>query len=333
MNKKNIVTIGGGTGSFVLLSGLKKYNDVKLTAIVSMADDGGSTGVLRDEVGVLPPGDVRQCLAALSDATPALRSLFSYRFSDGGLSGHNFGNLLISALEKTTGSFSSAVEEASKIFSIKGLVLPVSEEDMRLVVTLKNGKILYGEDSLDDNEDVRSIGVRSVSLANQVNANKRAVEAILSADVVVVGPGDLYGSIAPNLLVSGIPEALNESKAKVVYVANLTNKKGQTDNFTAHDYADKIYEYIGSNRIDIILANSGIPNSNLLEKYSEQEGDGTLVENKKCGYKDCKVCLANIVSASEPEKVEGDSIASTRSFIRHDSDELAREIMNIVDGL
>lgn len=327
--KKRIVTVGGGTGSFVLLSGLKEYDNADICAIVSMADDGGSTGVLRDEMGVLPPGDVRQCLAALSWATPTLRSLFSYRFLNGGMEGHNFGNLLISSLEKITGSFSEAVHEAGKIFHIQGEVLPVTEDDMRLRVKLKNGHILKGEHALDDNPDVWEHGVDSIALATPVTAYPRTLVAIEQADVIVVGPGDLYGSVAPNLLVGGIVDALKNTKAKVVYIANLTNKRGQTTGYSAHDYAQAANEYIGSDRIDILVCNDGDPSGVLRERYKDQEGEGMFVQCGEC--EDCKyeVVHADLLSDIAHEEQNGDALASTRSFIRHDSHKLAEVIMKI----
>jgi len=201
MKTRRIITVGGGTGSFTLLSGLKKY-PVDLAAIVSMADDGGSTGLLRDELGVLPPGDVRQCLVALSESSKGMRDLMNYRFSEGSL----FGNIFVSALEKTSGSLTQGIDEASRILNIKGEVIPVSEGNMRLVAQLENGKKLYGEDQLDEDTDLRKKGVRLTNIALQyrISANKKALKRIQQANVIILGPGDHYGSIIPNLLVPGI---------------------------------------------------------------------------------------------------------------------------------
>ncbi|HLN19002.1 MAG TPA: gluconeogenesis factor YvcK family protein, partial [Patescibacteria group bacterium] len=180
MDTKNVVTIGGGTGSFMLLSGLKKY-PINISAIVSMADDGGSTGVLRDELGVLPPGDVRQCLVALSDSSEIMRNLLNYRFENGGLKGHSFGNLFLSALEKISGDFNSGVEEAIKILNIKGKVIPVTNQDARLFIELGNGKILKGEDEINHAFDIEEKVFKKIYFYPKVKSNPQAIKSILEA--------------------------------------------------------------------------------------------------------------------------------------------------------
>lgn len=323
-----IVTIGGGTGSFTLLTGLKEY-PVDISAIVTMADDGGSTGILRDEIGVLPPGDVRQCIVALADASPEVRELFNYRFTNGDIKGHNAGNIFLSALEKVTGSLPAAIEVASTILNIRGRVLPVTIEDMRLVIELKNGVALYGESKLDDNEDVRSIGVRGVSLAKPVCANEEALNAIKEADMVVIGPGDLYGSIIPNLLVSGIPKALADTKAKIVIVANVTNKKGLTDMFSAGDYLKAIEQYIYGRSVDVLVCNSGTVDSKLVQKYEDQEGEGFFVFHASKDRKDkYDVIEQDFLNCSRSADVQ-----MPHTFIRHDSERLARAIIKYVQSL
>ncbi|MBI3638505.1 YvcK family protein, partial [Candidatus Wolfebacteria bacterium] len=254
MKNKNIVTIGGGTGSFTLLSGLKKY-PINLSAIVSMADDGGSTGVLRDELGVLPPGDVRQCLVALSESSETLRELFNYRFESGGLKGHNFGNLFLSALEKISGGFQKGVEESGKILNVKGEVIPVTESDVKLVMKLKNKEVLNGEDEIGHNYEIQKIGIEKLFLTPKPKPNKKAVSAIKKADAIIIGPGKLYCSILPNLLVKEISGAIKKSKAQIIFVCNLFNKKGETDKFSMSDYVKEIEKYIGKNRIDYVIYN------------------------------------------------------------------------------
>ena len=210
-SKKKIVVIGGGTGNFVVLQGLKKY-PVDLTAIVSMADDGGSTGILRDELGVLPPGDVRQCLVALSDSSRLMRSLMNYRFENGGLGGHSFGNLLLSALEKVTGSFEKAVEEAGKILYIKGKVIPITTHQVRLKMVLNNRKILEGEKEIYLSQEIDQ-GYKTIYLDPYPKVNPRVLEEIRNADLIVIGPGGLYTSLIPNLLVEGVCEAIGQRGA------------------------------------------------------------------------------------------------------------------------
>jgi uncharacterized cofD-like protein len=325
-----IVTIGGGTGSFVLLSGLKEY-PVGISAVVSMADDGGSTGILRDEMGVLPPGDVRQCLAALARAAPEVRELFSYRFSNGDLQGHNAGNLFLSALEKITGSFPKAVAVAGKILNVYGRVIPVTKGDMRLLVTLNNGSILEGEKKLDDNEHVREFGVREVSLAHPVAANGEALTAIHKADAVVIGPGDIYGSIIPNLLVAGIPEALRNTKARIILVANVTNKKGLTDTFSSHDYATRVERYLLGRKVDVLVCNTEQPSEELAQRYEAQEGEGMFVS---CEHPDDVYTIVHGDFLDDTAEGAGgdDALRHARSFIRHDGDKLAAAIVECIDG-
>lgn len=327
---KNIVTIGGGTGSFTLLSGLKKYS-VNISAIVSMADDGGSTGRLRDELGVLPPGDIRQCLVALSNSSDTLRALMNYRFESGKLEGHNFGNLLLSALEKIQGNFSSGVKEATNILGVKGSVIPVSEDKMTLYIKLNNNKTLVGEKQLDHDANVRRYGIKKVYLKPSAQANKEALAAIKKADVIVIGPGDHYGSIVPNLLVRGISEAIKKSKAKVVYNCNLTNKKGQTENFDVDKYVKEMNGYLGGERIDFVVFPFSRPNKNLQEKYEKREGKNSIVkfDGDKIIKRTYRVVRANVLSEMTVKKNKEDKMASMRSFIRHDSDKLAKVILSI----
>ena len=324
---KKITTISGGTGGYMLLSGLKKY-DADISAIVSMSDDGGSTGELRDELGVLPPGDVRQCLVALSDASEELRALMTYRFSEGGLKGHSFGNLFISALEKTQNNFLDAIETAGDILKVKGRVVPVTGDDARLRMELKDGTLLEGEDVIDHG-NFQKQGVKKLSFNSKVRANPKAVESILSADVVVIGPGDLYGSVLANLIVPGISEALKKTHAKIIYNANLTNKKGHTTGFDVDDYVAAIEEVIGKGRIDFVIFNTKKPAPALLKKYEDQEGEGFLVEfhEEKEPNRKYRLIRGTFLKNGEAEKVKGDALASSRALIRHDSDKLAETIM------
>ncbi len=328
--RKRIVTIGGGTGSFTLLSGLKKYA-VDISAIVSMADDGGSTGVLRDELGVLPPGDVRQCLVALSDSSKMLRSLMNYRFEEGGLKGHNFGNLFLSALEKINKSFSKGVEEASGILNVKGNVIPVTDQDTNLFMELNDGKKICGENEINHNFNIEKIGIKKNYLSPRAEANKSAVEKILEADIVIIGPGNHYCSIVPNLLVTGIAEAIRKTKAVVVYNCNLVNKKGHTEKFTLDEYVDSINKYIGSERIDFVTFNVKKPSTKLIEKYESQNELLVKFEENKNLKRKYRIVRANILSNKKPKYAKTDSLAIQRAFIRHDSDKLAKILMMILE--
>lgn len=332
MQEKRVVTIGGGTGHYVLLSGLKKQ-PVQITAVVSMADDGGSSGVLRDEMGVLPPGDVRQCLAALSDETEILRTLFNYRFGEGSVRGHSFGNLFLSALQKVTGSFPQAVKTASEVLKIHGTVIPVTHGDMRLIVELKDGTKLSGERFLDASDEVRTVGVARISLLNRVEPEADALQAIAAADVIILGPGDLYGSTLPPLLLPGIATAVKNARAPIVYVCNLTNKKGQTEGFTVDDYVRSLHQYIGAHCIDAVLCNNATPAPHLLSYYEAQEGKHMLVG---CGGKEDAVYRkysTDLLSEESPMFLPQDALAAqgSRSFIRHDPKKLGDALMRVID--
>ncbi len=330
-DNKNIVTIGGGTGSYALLSGLKKY-PLNISAIVSMADDGGSTGTLRDELGVLPPGDVRQCLVALSDSSEALRKIMNYRFENGGFKGHSFGNIFLSALEKTSGTFAEGVEKAAKILNVSGEVIPVSEEQMRLYVCLKNGKILAGENCLDHNEEIRLIGVKKIFLNPQVKASKKAVERIKNADFIIIGPGDLFGSIMPNFLVKGIGEAIKKSRAKIIFNCNLTNKKGQTEKFSLEDYVSAVEKCIGKSKIDFVIFNKGKLPEKLVAKYEKREGGGSVVQIKnKNFFRKYKIVMADVSQRKLAQKSKDGGNAKIQSFLRHDSEKLGKVLMLVMN--
>lgn len=327
---KKVVTIGGGTGSYMLLSGLKRY-PVMISAIVSMADDGGSTGQLRDELGVLPPGDVRQCLVALADESEKLRELMSYRFNEGSLEGHSFGNLFLSALEKLEGSFLKGVEEAAKILKIHGEVVPVTGTDTDLLVTLSDGTELTGEHEINTNEQVVRKGIKKVYLSPEAIANEKAVQKILEADMVVIGPGNHYCSIVPNLLVKGIPEALQQTKAKVVYNTNLVNKKGHTTGFTAERYAAEINRFIGADRLDYIVFNTEVPDPSLVEYYKEEGDVVTLIEKTNHAGR-YQIVDADVLQQSKVVKQSGDTLEAVRSYIRHDQDKLSAVLVNILNS-
>jgi uncharacterized cofD-like protein len=266
---KNIVAIGGGTGTFTILNALKD-GPVHLAAIISMADDGGSTGLLRDQYGVLPPGDVRRALVALSESSQTMRDLFNYRFHSGDLKGHSFGNIFISVLEKVTGSFSSAVEEASNILKIKGAVVPVTLDDIRLHARLNNGKMVHGETNIDIPKTRERSPIKEVWLEPKARLNPRARTILREADIVVIGPGDIYTSLIPNLLVTGMKEELKRSKAKKIYFCNLMTKKGETDHFDGNDFAREMEKYLGKDVLDYAVFNNRRPSPAVIKRYRAQ---------------------------------------------------------------
>jgi len=318
--KKKIVVIGGGTGNFSVLRGLKNY-DVDISAIVSMADDGGSTGILRDELGVLPPGDVRQCLVALSNSSSMMRSLMNYRFENGGLGGHSFGNLFLSALEKVTGSFEKAVEEVGKILFIKGKVIPVTTHQVRLKMILNNRKMLEGEKEIYLSQEIDQ-GYKSIFLEPYAQANPRAIDEIMNADLVVLGPGGLHTSLIPNLLVEGVCEALQKSANKKVFIVNLMNRRGQTTGFKVSTYVKEISQFLGGDLFDYIIVNNQQPPEPLLAMYAEE---GELIVNDLIG--EDRVVQAPLLGEIK-EGSKGDLLK--RSLIRHDSKKIAQELMKIV---
>ncbi|MBI3633272.1 MAG: YvcK family protein [Candidatus Vogelbacteria bacterium] len=326
MKKKKVVVIGGGTGSFTVLSGLKKYLNLDLTAIVSMADDGGSTGKLRDEYGVLPPGDIRQCLVALSHSDDLMRELFNFRFSGGSFTGHNFGNIFISAVEKMTGNFNDALKVISLILNVKGLVLPVTLDKVYLIAELNNGKVITGQNEIANNHLVSRFGVKKIRFDKKAKANPEALRAIKEADLIVVGPGNFYTSLIPNFLVDGISTALVKSRAKKVYVCNLMNQYGQTDDFSVSDFVRGIELFIKPEMFDSVIYNKVVPSRELLAKYVD-EGQPVLYK-PGIAVDRHKYIGIDLLNKKIPKKIKGDTMQ--RTLIRHDSDKLAKAIVALV---
>lgn len=316
--QKRIIVIGGGTGVFTVLSGLKS-SEHRLAAIVTMADDGGSTGVLREEFGILPPGDIRRALVALSGAEKSLADLFAYRFEEGrGLEGHSVGNLLLTALERMTGSFERAIEEASKILQISGDVIPVTLNKVRLKAWLEGGGVLFGEHKIDVPIRRRIARIMRVTLTPGAKANPRALRAIAEADLVVMGPGDLYTSLLPNLAVRGIPGALKKTRAKKVMVVNLMTKRGETDGFTTKDFVEAVEKKLGKNTLDAIIVNTGRPGGTLLKWYYENEKAQPVAWSQE------------MVKGKKLRVVTGNFLRSEGQLIRHDPKKLAKALLNLL---
>lgn len=325
--KKKVVIIGGGTGTFTVLSGLKHY-PLDLTAIVTMADDGGSTGRLRDEFGVLPPGDLRQCLVALSEADGVMRKLFNHRFEKGELAGHSFGNIFISTLEQVTGSLDKALDLAGDILNIRGRVMPVTFSKVDLVTELKNGKVLHGESALGDYQLVSRYGVKSIKLAPKPKANPKALAAIAEADCIIVGPGNLYRSLVPNFLVPGVGAALDRAKAQKIYIANLMNKNGHTDDFSVSDYVRTLEGVIGKKDIfDVVIYNTKSPPAGLVRKYAD-EGEPVIC-TEECLRSSFELVGTNLLSEKLAKTTKKDMVY--RTLIRHDSEKLAKVIVQLLD--
>jgi uncharacterized cofD-like protein len=322
----NIAVIGGGTGSFNILSALK--NNADLTALVNMADDGGSTGDLRDELGVLPPGDIRQCLVALS-TLPEVRDLFNFRYSEGRFDGHTVGNLILSGLEqmyKDDGGYPEVLKIASTMLAIKGRVVPVTLDNCRLVATTIDGQVINGEHNIDV-LDIPSLKGAELSYDCDAKLNPEAQDAIETADMVVIAPGDLYTSIGPALAVKGMAAALRATKAKIVQVSNLVNKDRHTVGFSVEDYVDELHRIMGGTLIDFVVFNT------------EQASEETLERYKADGEIPVSYDLDSL--AKQPyEAVEGDFLSKTpvmrgknygvpRSLIRHDGKSISNAIMKL----
>ncbi|OHA48225.1 MAG: hypothetical protein A2991_03260 [Candidatus Terrybacteria bacterium RIFCSPLOWO2_01_FULL_58_14] len=316
--KKRIVVIGGGTGIFNLLTGLKRTGH-RITAIVTMADDGGSTGMLREEFGILPPGDVRRALVALSYAERSLADLFAYRFEEGeGLAGHPVGNLLLTALERMTGSFERAVEEAGRILRIEGEVVPVTLDDVRLTAWMKGGGVVRGEHAIDVPLQRRITRIIRIALTPKARANPRALEAISRADLILLGPGDLYTSILPNLAVHGIAKAIRRSSAKKVFVVNLMTKRGETDHFSARDFVDALERMLGRGVLSAILINTSRAPRGLAQWYREK-GKVESVRWSKPMFRGVSYAV-----------VTAPLLRREGKFIRHDPEKLARAVLRIL---
>lgn len=306
-----VVAVGGGTGLSMLLKGVKKITN-NITAIVTVGDDGGSSGRLREEMGVLPPGDIRNCIAALADDEDLVTKLFQYRFKTGeGLEGHSFGNLFLTALCSITGDMVSAVKESSNVLSIRGRVLPSTLDDMKLVAEMEDGRIIRGESNIPEAQGKIK---RLFTDPENCRPLEEVIEAIKDADLIILGPGSLYTSVIPNLLIKQISEEIAKSQAKKIYVCNIMTQPGETDNYSVSNHVNAIIEHAGyKNIMDAVLVNDSLP-ENLAGKYEAANSFPVKldVDNiKKAGVK--------VVSKKLIEE-------SKEGFVRHSSNRVARAI-------
>jgi len=301
-----IVAIGGGTGLSSLLRGLKTYTS-NLSVIVTVADDGGSSGRLRDEYRVLPPGDFRQCLIALADAEPLMKQLFDHRFKEGSLDGHSFGNLFIMAMADVTGNFEHALRESGKVLAVKGTIVPSTLQDVTLVASI-NGSNVEGESKIPkQNGRISQVFLKP----DGAQVNPEAAQAILNAELVVIGPGSLYTSILPNLLVEGMVEAIKASPALKVLVCNLASQHGETDGYAVGDYIRVIHDHVGSNLFDFVLVNSN-------HSHMPTGGQSQVIfkADDAAGHPEVRFIAADVVNVRIPS--------------HHDPEKLARVIMRKV---
>ena len=323
-----VVTIGGGTGSFVVLSGLKNY-PIEISAVVAMTDSGGSTGKLRDQLGVLPPGDLRQALVALSEAPDIWRKLFTYRFDNGDLKGHNFGNIFLSAIEKITNSNQEAVDRAAEILQTSGRVLPVTFNDCTLCAEYADGSVLKGEANIDDSLK-KGVSISKLFLTPNAVMNLEVKRALERADFVVFGPGDLYTSVLPNVLVSGVDLTLQHINAKKIFIINLMTKAGQTDYFKVSNFINELEKYIGFGVLDYIIINSTHPNADTLQRYKDID-DALLIEDDVGGtFNNAVVIRTDLLSDQMFVQSAQDTVK--RSLIRHDPLKIAQILFSIFSG-
>ena len=321
---KKITVIGGGTGTYVVLSGLKE-SKVDLGVIVSMMDSGGSTGRLRDQLGVLPPGDLRQCLVALSEAPLLWRRLFLYRFEGGDMKGHNFGNIFLSALEKVSSDYNQVIETASFVLKTKGKVIPVTFKKTHLCVKYESGRIIKGEGKIDE-DNQEGARIKKAYLEPEADPNPSAIERIYESDYIIIGPGDLYTSIIPVFLVKKVKEALLKTKAKIIYISNLMTKFGQTTKYRASDHLTDLKGYIGREPEVVIINNGKIP-ADIIKwylRYYEKPVNNDLNHSNYSG----KILVDDLIGKELIEKSQSDKL--TRSILRHDSKKLAKTILKII---
>ncbi|MGI6143562.1 MAG: gluconeogenesis factor YvcK family protein [bacterium] len=310
-----IVTLGGGTGLSVLLRGLKEYTG-NITAIVTVTDTGGSSGRLREELGILPPGDIRNCLVALADTEPLMESLFQHRFQTGeGLAGHNLGNLFLAGLTEILGDFSAAVRQASRVLAVQGQVLPSTLENVTLQAELATGETVIGETNITS----RGGRIRHLSLKpEKPHPVLEAVEAIKEADAIVLGPGSLYTSVLPNLLVEELAEAIRLSRAPCIYVCNVMTQWGETDGYTAADHLQALQDHVAAGLVDYIIVNTEAVPPRLLARYREEKAYPVRVDLERLQKLGVKIIRGNFISYT--------------NFVRHDPVRLARAIMKLVVG-
>lgn len=328
---KKIVTICGGNGGFSLLRGLKKF-DWDISAIVAMTDDGGSTGRLRKELGVLPPGDIRYCLSALSTLPDPWEKVWNYRFESGGLKGHTAGNILLAGLEKFYGNFLDAVIEMEALLHVKGRIIPATLDNAELRVRLENGKVIKGQDNINKYDKLQKMGVKKIYIFPTAKANPLAVKAIKEADIVLIGPGNIYCSILPTLVMKEISDAIIKTRALVIFNCNLVNRKDQTGNFDLDEYVKVINKYLGNERIDAVTIHKA-PNKESIKKLCINPNNLVKYNPNKIKNRNYRVFSTNLLDRECVNHSKSDEIAYLRSPVRHDGGKVGKAIIKIYDNM
>ncbi|MCI8553157.1 MAG: YvcK family protein [Lawsonibacter sp.] len=311
-----IVAIGGGTGLSTMLRGLKKYTQ-NLTAIVTVADNGGGSGALRQDLRIPPPGDIRHCMEALANTEPIMEKLLTYRFTDGSLTGQSFGNLILAALNGVTGSFEEAVTQMSHVLAITGRVIPVTSADVQLEAVFENDARVVGESQIADFKKQQDCRIHHVNLIpRNPKATPAALEAIGEADLILLGPGSLYTSVIPNLLVEGVARAIAQAAAPKLYVCNIMTQDGETEGYTAADHLEALLAHGEPGLVDLCLANSAPVDAGLQERYREEDAVPLAVDRER-------------IAALGLDLVERPVASEKGSFARHDPDKLAGAILGV----
>jgi uncharacterized cofD-like protein len=315
-SRPKIVVIGGGTGISTMLRGLKSYTS-NITAIIAVSDDGGGSGALRNDLGMLPPGDIRNCILALAETEPVMDKLLKYRFTEGSLKGQSFGNLFLAAMNGISDSFEQAVKHMGEVLAVTGRVYPVTEENVFLIAQLEDGSLIRGESKIGGHHLTHPGRIKRVMFDKEnVSPVHQAVDAIYEADLIVLGPGSLYTSIIPNILVDGISDAIADSRATRVYVSNIMTQPGETEEYTAGDHINAINEHAGKPLIDICLVNSGRITTAVMKKYQADGAGPVMIDLSKIKRMGIRL-------------IEKDLVKISNDLVRHDSDKLAQAIMEI----
>ncbi len=317
MNGPKLVALGGGTGLSTMLRGLKKYTS-NITAVVTVADDGGGSGILRQDLGMLPPGDIRNCILALANTEPILEQLLQYRFKEGRLKGQNFGNLFLAAMDGISSGFEEAVRRMSDVLAVTGRVLPVTLDDVKLCAVLEDGCTICGESQIGKHNTDHSVRIERVYLEPQtVTPLNEVIDAISEADAVILGPGSLYTSIIPNLLVNGICDAIKNSTAVKLYICNVMTQPGETGGYSVFDHIRAMEEHSCKGIVDYCIINKAAIPEDLKERYLEDGAEQVRIDR-------------DVVNEAGIKLLERDFVNIKNGYIRHEPDKLAGTVIDLV---
>lgn len=316
-----VTIIGGGTGLSVLLRGIKNKFD-RISAVVSVADDGGSSGRLREDLGMLPPGDIRSCLVALADEEVGMEELFNFRFKDGELAGQNLGNLLIAAMNEIHGDFEEAISSIGSILNVKGRVYPVTTDEVVLFAELENGNIIVGESNIPKASEEENSPIERIFLQEKIKVAKKALAAIKDADVIIIGPGSLYTSILVNFLTEGMIDAICESNACKIYICNVMTQPGETTGYGVRRHVDELIKAVGEKNIDFVIANNKKIDSEEINRYVKENSTQVIPEKGDRDY----------FSSKGITLIDNSFIETKQGYIRHDADRIADIIRIITEG-